>query len=110
MELSIYSSDVRDFDEQVDRKFDISEEYGQRIFDDRGKLSLEKCEYGVDPYTYLAVMIDLQEQVDNLRKDVKQLKKIVGWTCGYDDNGWAVDKSLSKRVKSLEEQVEVSNE
>ena len=96
MELSIYSSDVRDFDEQVDRKFNISEEYGQRIFDDRGKLSLEKCEYGVDPYTYLAVMIDLQEQVDNLRKDVKQLKKIVGWSSGYDDHGWDKEEVSSE--------------
>jgi len=110
MEFSIYSDDVRDFDDAVDRKFDIRSEYGSTIFDDRGKLSVENFEYTVEPQTYLAVMIDLQEQVDNLRKDVKQLKKIVGWTCGYDDNGWDVDKSLSKRVKSLEEQVEVSSE
>ena len=88
MEFSIYSDDVRDFDDAVDRKFDIRSEYGSTIFDDRGKLSLENFEYTVEPQTYLAVMIDLQEQVDNLRKDVKQLKKIVGWSSGYDDHGW----------------------
>ena len=104
MELSIYSSDVRDFDEQVDRKFDISEEYGQRIFDDRGKLSLENCEYGVDPYTYLAVIIDLQEQVDNLRKDVEQLKKKSGWVSGYDDHGWEVQRGVGKDVGTDDEQ------
>ena len=75
MEFSIYSDDVRDFDDAVDRKFDIRSEYGSTIFDDRGKLSLENYDYAIEPYTYLDIIIDLQEQVDNLRKDVKQLKK-----------------------------------
>jgi hypothetical protein len=49
---------------------------------------------------------DLEEIVRNQNKDIQQLKKIVGWSSGYDDNGWDVDKSLSKRVKSLEKEVE----
>lgn len=95
MEISIYSSDVRDFDEQVESFFDIRHRYGS-IFDDRGKLSLENMEYGIEPYTYLAIIVDQQEQIDNLRKDVEQLKKKSGWVSGYDDHGWDVpDRGLN---------------
>ncbi len=88
MEISVYSSDVRDFDEQVESFFDIRHRYGRTIFDDRGKLSLENMEYGIEPYTYLAIIVDQQEQIDNLRKDIEQLKKKSGWVSGYDDHGW----------------------
>jgi archaellum component FlaC len=48
---------------------------------------------------------DLQEQVEILRANVKQLKKITGWSCGYDDNNWDIDKSLTKRLGDLEYEV-----
>lgn len=88
MEISIYSSDVRDFDEQVESFFDIRHRFSANIFDDRGKVSLENYEYSIEPETYMAVLIDLQQQVDNLRKDFEQLKKKSGWVSGYDDHGW----------------------
>lgn len=88
MEISIYSSDVRDFDEQVESFFDIRQRFSANIFDDRGKVSLENYEYSIEPETYMAVLIDLQQQVDNLRKDFEQLKKKSGWVSGYDDHGW----------------------
>lgn len=88
MEISIYSSDVRDFDKEVDRKFDIQDQFGAHIFDDRGYLSIENYHYAVEPYTYLSVILSQQEQIDNLRKEVEQLKKKSGWVSGYDDHGW----------------------
>lgn len=88
MEISVYSSDVRDFDEQVESFFDIRQRFSANIFDDRGKVSLENYEYSIEPETYMAVLIDLQQQVDNLRKDFEQLKKKSGWVSGYDDHGW----------------------
>jgi len=41
MEISVYSSDVRDFDEQVESFFDIRHRIGKEIFDDDGRLSVE---------------------------------------------------------------------
>ena len=40
MEISVYSSDVRDFDEQVESFFDIRHQFSANIFDDRGKVKL----------------------------------------------------------------------
>ena len=48
----------------------------------------------------------LFERVRTIESNVKQLKKITGWTCGYDDHDWPIDESLSKRVKKLEQEVE----
>ena len=48
---------------------------------------------------------NLQEQVNKLNAEVKQLKHIAGWVSGYDDNGWPVEKSLASRVKQLEQEV-----
>ena len=39
MEISIYTSDIRDFDKEIDRKFDVREEYGTDIFNESGRLS-----------------------------------------------------------------------
>jgi len=75
MELSIYSSDVRDFDEEVDRKFNISEEYGRRIFcpmTDR-LIPSEQYEYAIEPYTYLGVLMDMQQQINDLKTVVDLL-------------------------------------
>jgi|TARA_R110002072_G_scaffold294650_1_gene464910 hypothetical protein len=45
---------------------------------------------------------DLQELALNLTSNVEQLKKIVGWSSGYDDNNYDVDKSLEIRIMDLE--------
>ncbi len=75
MELSIYSSDVRDFDERVDRKLDISDEYGKSIFcpmTDR-LIPSEQYEYAIEPCTYLGVLMDMQQQINDLRAVVDLL-------------------------------------
>ena len=45
---------------------------------------------------------NLQEQVQLLSDNVEQLKKITGWSSGYDDHNWDVEKSLTKRIDDLE--------
>ena len=75
MEFSIYSSDVRDFDERVDRKFDISDEYGKSIFcpmTDR-LIPSEQYEYAIEPCTYLGVLMDMQQQINDLKTVVDLL-------------------------------------
>ena len=88
MEISIYSSDIRDFTEEVESHFDIRQQFSANIFDDRGKVSLENYEYCIEPETYMAVLIDLQAQIDGLQKTVEQLKHKSDWVSGYDDHGW----------------------
>ncbi len=79
MEISIYSSDVRDFDEQVESFFDIRHRIGKEIFDDDGRLSVENYPYAIEPDTYLAIMVDMQEQINDLATEIKQLKQD-GWS------------------------------
>jgi hypothetical protein len=79
MEVSIYSSDVRDFDEQVESFFDIRHRIGKEIFDDDGRLSVENYPYAIEPDTYLAIMVDMQEQINELFAEIKQLKQD-GWS------------------------------
>ena len=79
MEISIYSSDVRDFDEQVESFFDIRHRIGKEIFDDAGRLSVENYPYAIEPDTYLAIMVDMQEQINDLVTEIKQLKQD-GWS------------------------------
>ena len=45
---------------------------------------------------------NLQEQVQLLRDTVMQLQRITGWSSGYDDHNWDVEKSLTKRISDLE--------
>ena len=78
MEISIYSSDVRDFDEQVESFFDVRHRIGKEIFDDDGRLSVENYPYAIEPDTYLAIMCDMQEQINELVAEVKELKQD-GW-------------------------------
>ena len=76
MEISIYTSDVRDFDKEVDRKFDVSEEFGTGIFDmETNRISLENYNYGLEPFTYISIIADMQEQINDLRKQVALQKK-----------------------------------
>jgi len=79
MEISIYSSDVRDFDEQVESFFDIRHRIGKEIFDDDGRLSAINYPYAIEPDTYLAIMVDMQGQINDLVAEIKQLKQD-GWS------------------------------
>jgi len=79
MEISVYSSDVRDFDEQVESFFDIKHRIGRKIFDADGRLSAENYPYAIEPDTYLAIMVDMQEQINDLVAEVKELKQD-GWS------------------------------
>jgi hypothetical protein len=77
IEITVYASDIRDFDKEVDRKFDISNEHGYNLFDDEDRLTLENYPYALEPYTYLTVMVEMQEQINNLvDAQAKQDKKI----------------------------------
>ena len=113
IEITIYASDIRGLDDTIERAMDVKDYYGTSLFDKDGRLiPLHAYEYLIEPTCYLGLMMSQQEQITDLEeivrnqnKDIQQLKKIVGWSSGYDDNGWDVDKSLSKRVKSLEKEV-----
>ena len=79
MEISVYSSDVRDFDEQVESFFDIRHRWGADLFDENDRLTLKNYNYALEPYTYLAIMVDMQEQINDLVAEVKELKQD-GWS------------------------------
>jgi hypothetical protein len=49
---------------------------------------------------------DLFERIRTLENNIKQLKHITGWTHGYDDHCWEIEKSLAVRVGQLESEVE----
>ena len=105
--VDVYASDVRGLDEKIERTLDVGDYYGTALFDEDGRLiSSDGYEYFIKPTCYLGIMMDMQDQINQLKMDVKQLKHIAGWTSGYDDHGWEVEKSLASRVKQLEKEVE----
>ena len=115
IEITIYASDVRGLDDLIEKTMDVKDYYGTSLFDDNGRLiPLHSYEYLIEPTCYLGLMMSQQEQITDLEeivknqdKDIRQLKKIVGWSSGYDDNGWSTaDEPLTKRVKALEKEVE----
>ena len=57
----------------------------------------------------LTLVAELQEHVLILSSNVKQLKKIAGWSSGYDDNNWPIKKSLNKRLDDLEYRSQLNN-
>tara|TARA_R110002012_G_scaffold268881_1_gene452873 strand:- start:164 stop:412 length:249 start_codon:yes stop_codon:yes gene_type:complete len=76
MNIDIYSSDVRDLDEVIERQFDISNYYGTSLFDKHGRLiPQDEYEFAIEPYTYLALMMDMQEQINDLHKTLMQLEE-----------------------------------
>ncbi len=77
MNIDIYSSDVRDLDETIDRAFDISNGYGYKFFDKDDRLTMENHPYCLEPYTYLSVLMDMQEQITELKALVKDNEKIL---------------------------------
>jgi hypothetical protein len=114
IEITIYASDIRGLDDTIERAMDVKDYYGTSLFDKDGRLiPLHAYEYLIEPTCYLGLMMSQQEQITDLEeivvrldKEVRQLKKIVGWSSGYDDNEWDVGESLSKRIRKLEKEVE----
>jgi hypothetical protein len=58
----------------------------------------------------LTLVAELQEHVLILSSNVKQLKHITGWSSGYDDNNWPVEKSLTKRVNDFDAKIKILND
>ena len=76
MNITIYSSDIRDLDEVIERQFNIAHYYGTSLFNEDGNLRpQDEYEYHIEPHTYLAVIMDMQEQINDLHKTLMQLKE-----------------------------------
>ena len=96
MDIIIYATDVRNFDEEVEKSFNIENVYGHQLFDESDRLTLNDYDYALEPRTYLSIMLDMQEQINQLSKTVEQLKKKTGWVSGYDDHGWDTSEDKSE--------------
>ena len=102
MEVRIISEqEVRDIVLSI-----LSEEMNSELWCEDGSIRMDikrlKPSDGINSHA----IDDLYERVKTIENNVKQLKHIAGWTSGYDDNGWPVEKSLASRVKQLEQEVE----
>ena len=64
------SRDVKDFDDAVDRKFNVTEEYGHSLFDENQRIDLNNYEYSLEPYTYISIIAEMQLQIDELREKI----------------------------------------
>ena len=73
MELNIYTSDIKDFDKEIDRKFDVSEEYGTSIFDDDNRISLDGMKHYLEPFTYIGIIAEMQQQINELKAMINDL-------------------------------------
>ena len=61
-------------DERIERQQDIKDYYGTALFDDDGRLiDINDYEYCIEPTSHLAVMMDLQQQINELKKEVEKL-------------------------------------
>ena len=67
MDIVIYASDIRNLDEEIDKHLNIECEYGHELFDDNDRLTLKDYDYSLEPHTYLSIMCDMQEQIDDLK-------------------------------------------
>ena len=77
MNITIYSSDIRDLDEVIERQFDISDYYGTSVFNNEGRLlPQDEYEYAIEPHTYLAVMMDMQEQINELKEKLDEMQSM----------------------------------
>lgn len=75
MDITIYASDVRNFDEEVEKSFNVQEMYGHGLFDEDERLDASDYDYALEPYTYLSIMVDMQEQIHDLRNQIELQKK-----------------------------------
>ena len=67
MEIRIDASDIRNLDEEIDKHLNVECEYGHDLFDENGRLTLNDYDYSLEPHTYLSIMCDMQEQIDELK-------------------------------------------
>ena len=78
MDIIIYATDVRNFEEEVDKSFNIAHMHGNNLFDDNDRLTLKKMEekdyvYSLEPHTYLSIMMDMQEQLNEQHDKINDL-------------------------------------
>ena len=73
MEIRIDASDVRNLDEEIDKHLNVENEYGHDLFDENGRLTLNDYDYSLEPHTYLSIMCDMQEQIDELKAMINDL-------------------------------------
>lgn len=70
MELRISAYDITDLDREIDKKFNVSEEYGNSLFDENQRIDLNNYEYSLEPYTYISIIAEMQLQIDELREKI----------------------------------------
>ena len=73
MDIIIYATDVRNLDEEIDKHLNVECEYGHELFDENGRLTLNNYDYSLEPHTYLSIMCDMQEQIDELKAMINDL-------------------------------------
>lgn len=83
IELSIYSDDIRDMDERLDRAFDIKNGWGSEAFDNNGNIAIDDMTRFPNGSVFQViqkqqmVITDQQDKIDILIKHIKQLDKTV---------------------------------
>ncbi len=70
MELRISAYDITDLDREIDKKFNVSEEFGNSLFDENQRIDLNNYEYSLEPYTYISIIAEMQLQIDELREKI----------------------------------------
>ena len=85
MELRISAYDITDLDREIDKKFNVSEEYGNSLFDENQRIDLNNYDYSLEPYTYISIIAEMQLQIDELREKIFS-----------QQNGWNTKWTLIK--------------
>lgn len=70
MELRISAYDITDLDREIDKKFNVSEEFGNSLFDENQRIDLNNYDYSLEPYTYISIIAEMQLQIDELREKI----------------------------------------
>ena len=70
MELRISAYDITDLDREIDKKFNVAEEFGNSLFDENQRIDLNNYEYSLEPYTYISIIAEMQLQIDELREKI----------------------------------------
>ena len=73
MEIIVYASEVRDLDEMIDKKLDVSEEFGTGLFDDNNRINLDNYKYALEPFTYIGIIAGMQEQLNEQHDKINDL-------------------------------------
>ena len=76
IDITVHASDVNGLDEKIERTLDVGDYYGTALFDEDGRLiSQDGYEYFINPTCYLGIMMDMQEQINKLKKEVENVSK-----------------------------------